>query len=222
MKALVIGASGATGKELVSQLLAHAAFSSVTIFVRKNTFVAHPKLSVHCIDFATPEQWRHFVVGDVLFSALGTTLKDAGSKKKQWEVDYDYQYNFARIARENAVPKYVLVSSSNANANSFFFYTKMKGQLEKAVEKLHYEQCVIFRSPVLIRPESDRRLENLSVKVLQFLNRLGLLKSQQPLPTFRLAQAMLLAAQKNLPGNHFVEATEIEGFLLEKNKTKIQ
>ncbi|WP_288763341.1 hypothetical protein [uncultured Weeksella sp.] len=81
MNALIIGATGATGKELVQQLLEHPAYSSITIFVRKNTFKVHPKLTVHCIDFSKPEKWQQWVLGDVLFSALGTTLKKAGSKK---------------------------------------------------------------------------------------------------------------------------------------------
>ena len=213
MNALIIGASGATGKELVQQLLEHPAYSSVTIFVRKNSFAAHPKLTVHCIDFSQPEKWQQWVLGDVLFSAMGTTLKKAGSKKNQWTVDYDYQYTFARIAKENKVPKYVLVSASKANANSIFFYSKMKGKLEQAVEQLNFEQCILFRPPVLIRPNSDRQGENLAVHVLQFFNRIGLFQKQKPLSTLHLAQAMLTVAQKNWPGNHIIEAHEIAALI---------
>ncbi|WP_232013445.1 NAD(P)H-binding protein [Weeksella virosa] len=215
MNALIIGATGATGKELVQQLLEHPAYSSITIFVRKNTFKVHPKLTVHCIDFSKPEKWQQWVVGDVLFSALGTTLKKAGSKKNQWTIDFDYQYTFARIAKENKVPKYVLVSASRANENSIFFYSKMKGKLEKAVEQLKFEQCIIVRPPLLVRPNSDRKGENLAVYVLQFINRIGLLQKQKPLPTYRLAQAMLTVAQKKWPAVHVIEAHEIEAILRE-------
>ena len=60
MKALVLGATGAIGKDLTDQL-----------------------------------------VGDVLFSALGTTIKAAGSQDAQWKVDYTYQYNAARALRSS-------------------------------------------------------------------------------------------------------------------------
>jgi hypothetical protein len=49
----------------------------------------HKKLKVYIIDFDKPNQWKHLVKGDVLFSCLGTTLKAAGSKQAQWKIDYD-------------------------------------------------------------------------------------------------------------------------------------
>src|SRR5690606_10772270 len=94
--------------------------------------IRHEKLHVHVIDFDKPEQWERLVDGDVLFSCLGTTLKAAGSKEAQWNVDYGYQYAFAKAARNNGVNSYVLVSASNASPSSPFFYAKMKGKLEEA------------------------------------------------------------------------------------------
>lgn len=134
MKAIVIGASGATGSQLVQQLLADENYTQVRIFVRKSTVLSHPKLQEFVIDFDKPEQWRAEVQGDVLFSCLGTTLKTAGSQQAQWKIDYDYQYQFAEIGRNNGVANYVLVSSFGANAASKAFYTKMKGQLDEAVQ----------------------------------------------------------------------------------------
>ena len=65
-----------------------------------------------------------------MFSALGTTKKDAGGKDQQYEIDYTYQYKFAKIAAENGVGQFSLVSSVGANAKSSFFYPKIKGALE--------------------------------------------------------------------------------------------
>ncbi len=81
MKAIVIGATGATGQDLVRQLLADNAFCTVEIFVRRAVAWMHPKLTVHIIDFDNPETWEPLVTGDVLFSCLRTTLKTAGSKR---------------------------------------------------------------------------------------------------------------------------------------------
>ncbi|XRG80162.1 NAD(P)H-binding protein [Rossellomorea sp. GAMAL-10_SWC] len=121
MHALVIGATGATGKDLLELLLKDDSFHQVDIFVRRNLVVKDSKLKVHVIDFDKPEQWKHLVKGDVLFSCLGTTLKLAGSKEAQWKVDYEYQYQFAKFARKNGVDNYVLVSSGYSSANSRFF-----------------------------------------------------------------------------------------------------
>src|SRR4051794_19435433 len=114
MKALVIGATGATGKDLVSKLLEDQDYEEVNIFVRKAAEINHPKLKTHIVNFEKPEEWKNLVHGDVAFSCLGTTLKDAGSKEAQKKVDYDYQLNFAKTARENNVDDYILVSSYGA------------------------------------------------------------------------------------------------------------
>jgi uncharacterized protein YbjT (DUF2867 family) len=195
--ALLIGATGATGKDLLDVLLQDEDFHQVDIFVRRELNVQHEKLKVHVIDFEEPEQWKHLVKGDVLFSCLGTTLKAAGSKEAQWKIDYDYQYEFARAAKENNVENYVLVSANNASPNSFFFYGKMKGQLEEAVKTLGFPRLTIFKPPLLIRKNSERPMEVAGKKFLQFFNKIGLFQSQKPLPTEILAQAMINAARSN-------------------------
>jgi len=86
--ALVIGATGATGQEIVSQLLEDDSFNSVSIFVRKYPNITHNKLKTYLIDFSKVKDYKDLIKGDVLFSCLGTTLRDAGSKDKQYSVDY--------------------------------------------------------------------------------------------------------------------------------------
>jgi len=195
MHALLIGATGATGKDLLDLLLKDESFHQVDIFVRRDLAVQNEKLKIHVINFDQPEQWKHLVKGDVLFSCLGTTIKAAGSKENQWKVDYDYQYQFAKFARENKVNHYVLVSSGFSSPNSPFFYTKMKGQLEEAVKVLGFPKLSIFNPPVLIRKNSDRNMEVAGMKAIQFFNKIGILRSQKPLPTEILAQAMINSSQ---------------------------
>ena len=216
MKALIIGATGATGSDLLELLLADSKTESVEIFVRRSPEIKHDKLTVHLIDFDKPEQWSHRVKGDILFSCLGTTLKDAGSKAAQWKVDHDYQYLFAKAAKENGVGSCVLVSSVNASAKSPIFYARMKGELEEDVRKLGFPRLIIFRPPSLIRRESDRTMERVGVKVLRFLNRLGLLRSMQPMPTDLLAEAMLHAAGSSGKGEHYLEPQDIETLVKDK------
>ncbi|HBQ58005.1 MAG TPA: semialdehyde dehydrogenase, partial [Porphyromonadaceae bacterium] len=131
---------------------------------------------------------------------LGTTLKDAGSKAAQWKVDFDYQYRFAKVAKENGMKCFVLVSSMNASSRSPFFYARMKGKLEEAVRKLEFPKLLIFRPPSLIRKQSNRTLELAGVKAIRFFNRLGLFPSLRPLPTDQLAKEMLRAAKESVVG----------------------
>lgn len=191
MKALVIGATGATGKDLVNQLLEDSEFEEITIFVRKPVDIQNDKLKVYVVNFDRPEEWKDKVEGDVVFSCLGTTLKAAGSKEAQRKVDFDYQYEFAKAARENNVTDYILVSAYGANPRSKIFYSRMKGELEEAVKKLHFEKITIFKPGMLERKDSDRTGEVLGSRIIKFANKLGLLESQKPLPTNVLAKAMI-------------------------------
>lgn len=90
MKALVIGATGAVGRDLVSELLRHDYWEEIHVFVRRPAFPADDRIKEHVIDFEKMQDWEGLVQGDVLFSALGTSKKQAGSKDAQWRVDYDY------------------------------------------------------------------------------------------------------------------------------------
>lgn len=200
MHALIIGATGATGRDLLEQLLADPEVSRVDIFVRKETGIKHEKLQTHIIDFNDVSQWSDLVKGDVLFSCLGTTLKVAGSKEAQWKIDHDYQYHFAQAARANNVPRLVLVSADMASPDSKLFYSRMKGQLEEEVKALNFERLDIFNPPLLVRKNTDRGGERMAKTILGVFNSLGLFRSQEPLPTEQLAKAMIKVAKNKTPG----------------------
>ena len=212
MIALIIGATGATGKDLVHQLLQDTDCNEVHVFVRKALKINDPKLKVHIVDFEKPADWKDLVKGDVAFSCLGTTLKAAGSKEAQKKVDVDYQYNFAKSARENGVEDFILVSAYGADSNSAMFYSKIKGELEQKIKDLHFNKVTIFQPGMLERKSSDRFGEVAGAKVIKFFNSLGLLKSQKPLPTEVLAHAMINASKIKSNGYSKIKLGSIFSF----------
>ena len=209
MKALVLGATGAIGKDLVSQLLQDEAFDRVDIFVRREVPASSDKLVVHVVDFDHPEQWAGELTGDVLFSTLGTTIRAAGSQPAQWKVDYTYQLQAAQSARKNGVPVYALVSSVGADAKSMIFYSKMKGALDRDVQALGFEGCFILRPPSLIRKGSDRLGEKIGVVALRAFNAIGLLRNFTPMPTEAVAAAMIRLAKSGRKGTGIFTSQEI-------------
>lgn len=218
MKALVIGATGATGKDLVDLLCQDSDFEQVDIFVRRRSDFHHYKINAHIVDFDRPEEWKHLVKGDVAFSCLGTTLKSAGSKDNQKVIDYDYQFNFAKVAKENQVEDYILVSAYGASPDSKIFYSRIKGELEEAVKNLKFDKTTIFKPGMLERKDSDRNGEVFGLKALKFINKLGLFKSQEPLPTSVLAKAMIVASK--IKSNSFSEVKLHSIFSFAEKKTQ--
>ena len=216
MKALVLGATGATGKDLVEQLLKDKNYETVSVFVRKPMEIDNEKLETHIVDFEKPENWQNLVQGDVAFSCMGTTLKNAGSKEAQKKVDFNYQYNFAKAAKENNVEDYILVSSYGANSDSKIFYSKMKGELETCVKDLHFPKITIFQPGMLDRKDSARTGEVLGGKIIKFANKLGVLESQKPLPTDILAKAMINSSKIKSSGYSKIKLGAIFSFA-EKN-----
>ena len=207
--ALVIGASGLVGQQLVNQLLVHPEFEKVRIFVRRTTKLSHPKLDERIIDFDQPEIWKNLVQGDVFFSTLGTTIKTAKTQKNQYRVDFNFQYEFAKAAAENGVPVYVLVSSMGANPKSSVFYSRMKGELDEAVAKLNFKKLIVIRPSILDGNRQEKRAgEKVGLVISRFLTRF-VLKKYCPTPVDVLAAKMISLSLDQSEGFRIVEGLEI-------------
>ena len=211
MKALIIGATGATGKDLIQILLRDPDYTKVVIFVRRSVGMVHPKLSEIITDFDQVEEVFGHIKGDVLFSCLGTTLKAAGSKDKQWHIDYEIPSKFAALARKNGVAKIVLLSAYGAAATSSVFYSQLKGKLEDKISGLAFGQYIIFRPGLLLRKNTDRTGERVTAGILTFLNGLGMIRKFRPLPTSTLAEKLARSPKVFGAGKHVIELDKIFG-----------
>ncbi|MGM9477184.1 NAD(P)H-binding protein [Pedobacter sp. GSP4] len=212
MKALVIGATGATGKDLVELLLADARYTAVVTFVRRPSGLAHAKLTEVHTDFDQLETVSSAIKGDVAFLCLGTTLKAAGSKERQWHIDYEIPVKFAGLAKANGLGSVVLLSAYGASATSNVFYSQVKGKLEDKIASLAFSQYIIFRPGLLLRKETDRLGEKISAGLLSFLNGLGLMRKFKPMPTEVLAEKLAKAPSSLPAGKHIVELNKIFDF----------
>lgn len=194
LTANVTGATGLVGKQLVEMLLENEKFEKVRIFVRRDPGIIHPKLEIQIVDFGNIQSWENKLKGEFLFSALGTTLKQAGGKEQQYEIDFTYNLNFAQKAKENGIENYVLVSSVGANSKSFIFYSRMKGELDEAVSKIGFKNLTILRPASLTGKRREKRIaEVISVTILNFLTGI-VMKNYRPISDRTVAKAMINAA----------------------------
>lgn len=207
--AIVIGATGLVGEELVKQLVESTEYEVIKLFVRKPAGFSHPKIKEHIINFDHPESWISLVVGDTLFSTLGTTIKTAKTKENQYRVDFTYQYEFAKAASGNGVPTYVLVSSLGANAKSAVFYSRMKGELDEAVAKLPFRRVVIFRPSILDGNRKEKRpMEKISLAIMRRLSRV-VMKQYRPTPVDLLSRKMIGESLSASPEFRIIEGLDI-------------
>jgi len=195
-KAIVLGATGRVGKELIEKLIENENFTEIISLGLKPCGLSNSKLTEHIIDINTPETWKDTVQGDVLFSTWGTA-EQAKTKDEQYKVDYSYQYKVAEVAAQNGVTAYVLVSSADADINSGAFYRKIKGRLDKAVQHLPFEYINILRPGKLYGNRTKARIsDRIKLSMLRRLNKIGLLKQFKPIKEKIVAKAMIHAARK--------------------------
>jgi len=205
-KAIVIGATGMVGTQLIKLLLQSELYSEIVSFVRRPSGVSHPKLNEQIVDFEKTEKWSALIAGDVLFSTLGTTIAKAKNKDAQFNVDYNYQYWVANFAANNGVPAYVVVSSAGASSKSSTFYMKMKGQLEDTVKTLPFKVISILQPGQLAGDRTEKRLgESIGLSVMNGLNKLGFFNRYKPIQAREVAKAMINAAEKTQSATYTLE-----------------
>lgn len=208
--ACILGATGLVGNELLSQLLADNEYEKVRIFLRSEITLTHPKLEKILINFDDPNLWNALVIGDVLFSAFGTTINKAGSKEAQYKIDYTYQYQFAKAAANNGVKNYILISSAGANANAFTFYSRIKGELDQAVKQLPFKHIAILKPSFLDGDRKESRMgETIGIAVAKALSFIPLVKEYAPIHVSNVAKAMIKAEKTNQQSYRVWELTEI-------------
>jgi len=163
LAAIVVGGTGAVGKALIPLLLNSSHYSSVTSIGRREVPLPenlkdNKKLKQVIIDMDELEKTKEEFEGkDVAFCCLGTTRKQAGSAEAFRKIDFDLVVKFGELAKDAKVNHFSLVSSTGADASSFFLYPKTKGEVENAIKKLGFNTCSIFR-PGLMDRGSDTRL----------------------------------------------------------------
>ena len=199
--AIIIGATGLVGSHLLELLLEDERFGTIKVFARRPTGISNSRLEEHLVDFDQPEAWSSNVSGDILFSAMGTTIRKAGSKEAQYLIDHTYQYRTAEAAAKAGVGTYVLVSSAGASPTSKIFYSKMKGELEEEIRKLPFGKIRILQPGILDGERKESRpMEQAMITVSRILKYIPGLKQYRPIHGRMVAQKMISAGLDETPG----------------------
>jgi hypothetical protein len=177
----------------LKELLSDNDFSEVRIFVRKPTGIINPKLKEIMTPMTDINTLSTEIQGDVLFNALGTTIKKAGSQEEQQRIDRDLPIAFAKIASENGVKIMLNVSSLGANLDGGF-YLKTKAEMENGTQKYFPRSVFHFRPGFLVGDRKEFRLvEKIASGVMKVIDPIltGSSKKYKSMPADKLAKAMV-------------------------------
>ena len=210
--AMVAGATGLVGREILAALLADKSVKTVHSVGRRKIDLKHPKLVQHVVDFANLKDLPP--VDDVLI-ALGTTIKVAGSQAAFRAVDFEAVVALARAARVRGAIHLGVVSAMGASAKSPIFYNQVKGEMEEAVSALGYASVSIAQPSMLAgdRASLDQPLrsgERLALSVTRWLKPL-IPANYQSVQANDVAAGLLHAVRAGQPGVHRVLSSALQG-----------
>lgn len=209
-KAIVIGATGLVGKKLISQL--NIMYDSLIIIARKPPKHMSAQMQFYQLgDFNNLEETlANISIGPDTdaFSCLGTTKKQAGSDEAFKQIDYDYNLNFAKDCYQKGVQRFFILSALGADTKSRFFYNRVKGNLEKSLAEIGFNELVIFQPSLLLGKHKGRLLENTAQSAYKLISPLvPKTMRARPIEAERVAAAMAMTAQ-NIYERHRVSGIE--------------
>jgi uncharacterized protein YbjT (DUF2867 family) len=210
--AVVAGASGLVGEQLLNQLLADPAYGKVIAVLRKPMDFTHEKLEQKVTDFALLPSAFEGLKADHGFCCLGTTIKKAGSKEKQYIIDHDFVAAFARGCYSAGVTRFAVVSSIGASANSANFYLRTKGEMELDVRKIPFKSICILQPSFLLGDRKEHRAgEKIGIGIMKAINPLmiGSLKKYRGVQAAVVARCMIRVLNSGQTGINLVRSDEI-------------
>ena len=162
MKALIIGSTGLVGSSVIQLLIGDSECDFIISVSRKKN-ASHPKIlekimQLDRLDDLKMDLQNQFGKGDIAICCLGTTIKIAGSQNAFRQVDFEYVVKFAQVCKTLGIEKFGVISAAGASASSNIFYSKVKGEMEKALIDLNFQNLVMARPGLLLGDRKEFRL----------------------------------------------------------------
>jgi uncharacterized protein YbjT (DUF2867 family) len=153
LRAVLLGATGAVGRNVLAEALRSPAFAAVTTLGRRPVegLEAVGKLAQHVVDLADPASYRDQVTGHTTaICTLGVGEPSKSTPAEVWKVEIDYVMGFAAVCKEAGIRHFSLMTSVGANPRSRFAYVRLKGAQEERVKALGFERTSLFRPSMLL------------------------------------------------------------------------
>jgi uncharacterized protein YbjT (DUF2867 family) len=193
------------GRALVEQLAATSVYARLGALVRRMPDDLPAGVTPIVTDFEHLDRVAERLAVEHVYCALGTTIRKAGSQPAFRRVDYDYVVSLARLAREQGAGHFLLVSSVGADPRSRVFYSRVKGEVEAAVQTLGYPSLTIVRPSLLLGNRAEFRLGEVLARPLGPL----MPRRYRPVHARAVAATLIRAANQGRPGVQVIESRDI-------------
>ncbi|WP_147678705.1 NAD(P)H-binding protein [Algibacter pacificus] len=211
--AIILGATGLTGKHLLQKLIEDERYESIKLFSRSKIEGLPNKVTQYIGDLLNLEVFKPNFKADDVYCCIGTTAKKTPDKRLYKKIDYGIPVTAATLSKENNIPTFIVISAMGANKNSSMFYNKTKGEMEQDVLGQNIKNTFILR-PSLIGGERQelRLLEKIGLAVFQVIEPffIGKLKQYKIINAETIAQAMINLANSNNHAETIITSNEIK------------
>lgn len=163
--AIILGATGLTGGILLAQLIADSAYEKIKLFSRNAVQSSSEKVEEHLVDLLQLELHKEQFTGDEVFCCIGTTALKTPNKKKYKAIDYGIPVSAAKLAKQNGIHTFIVLSSMGADSKSAVFYSKTKGEMECDVLVQNVPHTFILRPSLIGGDRNEHRLGEKIAKV---------------------------------------------------------
>ncbi len=198
--AIILGATGLTGKVVLRELLDDPRYAKVKVFSRSPTGMHHPKLEEHLGKLLQLEDFEKQFTADEVYCCIGTTKARTPDREQYRKIDYGIPVAAASLARINKIGCFLVISSLGASAGSRIFYNRTKGEMELAVLEQHLPRTYILRPSLIAGKRREKRPgEWLARQLMKVLNLVlvGPLDKFRSVSPHNIARAMIWLANNS-------------------------
>ena len=199
--AIILGATGLTGRILLDKLIHDASFNKIKLFSRSSVGKSSSKIEEHIIDMFQLEKYSKEFTADVVFCCIGTTKRKTPNKETYRKIDYGIPVTAAMLSKINGIKTFIVISALGANENSSVFYNKTKGEMERDVINQNIENMYILQPSLIVGDRNESRLgENVAGVFMKFFGFL-VPKKYRMIEAETIAEAMHVLSESNYAEN---------------------
>lgn len=197
--AIIVGATGLTGQELLQLLLEDETYTRVIHYGRSSAGVKHPKFEERFVNLFMIKEEKEDFYADVVFCCIGTTTAKTPDYEQYKKIDKGIPLDLADLCEANQLPKLMIMSSMGAHPESAIDYSRIKGEMEEEVAQRDISE-IYFIEPSIIggRREETRLGESIGKFFMTLVDPVmfGPLKRFRIIDPDQIAKAMIQLDKK--------------------------